>query len=166
MRGSLAGLLLVYNAISLPATGYVMQEISYCGYGDDEQGNVTFKYFMTFNHMPALMYDTYDNMFFPCPSVPEMRAVVEKYCIEFNTKPDMLNYVKSEEKRCKDEIKTFWNGTVERSEAGLTSIQIIKISVSAATFALGLITLIAGVICWKNAKKSGYTPITGYDDIN
>ncbi|XP_075690617.1 class II histocompatibility antigen, M beta 1 chain isoform X2 [Rhinoderma darwinii] len=259
MRGSLAGLLLVYNAISLPATGYVMQEISYCGYGDDEQGNVTFKYFMTFNHMPALMYDTYDNMFFPCPSVPEMRAVVEKYCIEFNTKPDMLNYVKSEEKRCKDEIKTFWNGTVERSvkpsmevffpdqfngenlpvlichvwgfypqnivvawiknemtvienitqavragdwtyqvvakldlrdslpednytcivqhqsldgpmiktwKAGLTSIQIIKISVSAATFALGLITLIAGVICWKNAKKSGYTPITGYDDIN
>ncbi|CAJ0951307.1 unnamed protein product [Ranitomeya imitator] len=40
-------------------------------------------------------------------------------------------------------------------KAGLTSNQIIKISVSSVVFALGLISLMAGVVWWKNAKKSG-----------
>lgn len=259
MRGSLAGLLLLCSAITLPATGFVMQEISYCGYGDDKQGNATFQYFMTFNRQPILGYDKSENMFFPYQSIRQMKTVVLKYTTEFNRNPDMANYVKSEMKRCKDEKETFWDGTVERSlkpsmevyspepfygenlpvlichvwgfypknilvawiknektvvknesqavrvgdwtyqvvskldlrdslpgdnytciikhesldmpmlktwKAGLTSTQIIKISVSAVIFALGLIILIAGVIYWKNAKRSGYTPIPGYNDAN
>ncbi|XP_056395233.1 HLA class II histocompatibility antigen, DM beta chain-like [Hyla sarda] len=260
MRGLLPGLMLVYSSIYLHVSGYVMQEISWCTYGDDERGNATFFYIMSFNHVPALVYDSSEKMFLPYQSpIFKMMAVVRKYTTEFNTKPYMLNYVKSEEKRCKENLRTFWNGTVERrakpsmevfspeefngenlpvlichvwgfypqdiivtlvkndkmvvkneTEAvrvgdwtyqvvlkldlrdslpgdnytclvehqsldgsmmktwkpGLTSIQIIKISVSVVIFALGLITLIAGVLCWKNGKKSGYTPIPGYNDAN
>ncbi|XP_073494137.1 HLA class II histocompatibility antigen, DM beta chain-like isoform X2 [Phyllobates terribilis] len=258
MKGSLAGLLLVYSAISLPATGYVMQEISLCSCGDDEKGNVTFQYVFAFNHQYILGYDSDANMFLPYQSIEEMKAVVRKFTTEFNTNPDMLNYVKNEEKRCKNEIKTFWSETVERRvrpsmevfapegnddnlpllicfvwgfypeninvswiknnktvvktenqavqtgewtyqlvsqldlrdslpednytckvehqslrepirktwKAGLTSIQIIKISVSSVIFALGLIAVISGFLWWKNAKRSGYTPIPGYNEAN
>ncbi|XP_075178555.1 HLA class II histocompatibility antigen, DM beta chain [Anomaloglossus baeobatrachus] len=258
MRGSIAGLLLVYSAISLPATGFVMQEISLCSFGDDKNGSVTFGYYFAFNHQYIVGYDSKINMFLPYQSIEQMMMVVRRFTTQFNTNPDMLNYVKSEEKRCKNEIKTFWNYTVERRErpsmevfvpdqnednlpllicfvwgfypdniavywiknnktvvktetevvqtgewsyqvvskldlrdalptddytckvehqsleepmaktwrAGLTSIQIIKISVSSVIFALGLIVLISGVVCWRNAKRSGYTPIPGYNDFN
>ncbi|XP_077142283.1 HLA class II histocompatibility antigen, DM beta chain isoform X2 [Ranitomeya variabilis] len=258
MKGSIAGLLLVYGAISLPVTGYVMQEISLCSYGDDEKGNATFQYVFAFNHQYILGYDSKANMFLPYQSIEQMKAVVREFTKEFNTNPDMLNYVKNEEKRCKNEIKTFWKETVERRvrpsmevfvpdentdnlpllicfvwgfypeniivswiknnetvvktedqavqtgewtyqlvsildlrdslpedkytckvehqslrepmtttwKAGLTSNQIIKISVSSVVFALGLISMMAGVVWWKNAKKSGYTPIPGYNDVN
>ncbi|XP_040298522.1 HLA class II histocompatibility antigen, DM beta chain isoform X1 [Bufo bufo] len=247
MRGSVAGMLLVYSAISLPATGYVMQEITLCTYGDDKQGNITFYFRIAFNHQPVLGYDNHEKMFFPYQSIPQMNEVVKKFTTEFNTKPDMLHYVTAEEKRCKDEKKTFWNDTVERRvkpsmelfspeqfageslpvlichvwgfypqnivvtwiknentvvrnetqavrsgdwtyqvvtkldlrgslpednytcfvehqsldepmmktwKAGLTSVQIVKISVSAVVFGLGLITLIAGALCLKKAKRS------------
>ncbi|XP_075116452.1 HLA class II histocompatibility antigen, DM beta chain [Leptodactylus fuscus] len=258
MRGYIAGLLLVYSAISLPATGYVMQEISNCGFGDDKQGNVTFQYAITLNHLIALVYDPASNQFINYAPFENMSKVVSNYIEEFTTKLDMLSYVKSEEKRCKDEIQTFWDSTVERSvtpsmevfspeqfndenlpvlicfvwgfyppdiavawikndmvvvknetqavragdwtyqvvlkldlrdslpednytcivehaslnqsmittwKHGLTSNQIMKISVAAVIFGLGLINLLAGFICWKNAKKSGYTPIPGYNDF-
>ncbi|XP_072286904.1 HLA class II histocompatibility antigen, DM beta chain [Pyxicephalus adspersus] len=48
---------------------------------------------------------------------------------------------------------------------GLTDIQIINISVASVVFVLGVICLILGVACWKNAKRSGYFPIPGsYED--
>ncbi|KAG9469689.1 HLA class II histocompatibility antigen, DM beta chain-like [Eleutherodactylus coqui] len=259
MRGSLAGLLLVYSAISLPATGYIMQEISYCGYGDEE-GNITFQYAITFNHLVALGYSSKENMFLPNQfMLDKMWPVVRDFAIEFNSKPDMLNYVKSEERRCKDQIKTFWNDTAQRSvkpsmevfspeqfygenlpllichvwgfypqdivvvwiknekalvknvteavrvgdwtyqvvakldlrdslpqdtytcvvrhesldtpmmkswRAGLTFVQIITISVSAAIFTLGLVSLVIGVICWRGARRRGYTPIPGYNETS
>ncbi|XP_075178556.1 HLA class II histocompatibility antigen, DM beta chain-like isoform X1 [Anomaloglossus baeobatrachus] len=248
MRGSIAGLLLVYSAISLPATGFVIQEISLCRFGDDKNGNVTLQYFIVFNHQNIVGYDSNMTMFLPNESIiiNETMKVVKRFATEFNTNPDMLHYVESQEKRCKNEIKTYWNYTVERRErpsmevfvhdenednlpllicfvwgfypdnitvswiknnktvvkteteavktgewsyqvvskldlrdalptddytckvehqsleepmtktwrAGLTSIQIIKISVSSVIFALGLIVLISGVVCWRNAKRS------------
>ncbi|XP_063794292.1 HLA class II histocompatibility antigen, DM beta chain [Pseudophryne corroboree] len=51
-------------------------------------------------------------------------------------------------------------------QAGLTSSEIIKISVSTAVFGVGLILLIIGVVCWKNTKKSGYIIIPGNSDDN
>eukprot|EP00079_Xenopus_tropicalis_P013506 XP_002942059.1 PREDICTED: HLA class II histocompatibility antigen, DM beta chain [Xenopus tropicalis] len=49
---------------------------------------------------------------------------------------------------------------------GLTSSQIIKISISTLVLILGLITLIAAFVSWRNAKKSGYIPIPGYNEGN
>ncbi|XP_069798978.1 HLA class II histocompatibility antigen, DM beta chain-like [Dendropsophus ebraccatus] len=257
MSRLLPWLLLVYGA--LPVSGYVMQEISLCSYGEDGRGNVTFHYDITFNHVPALGYNNSVEKFFTYDSIDQMETVVDAYTEEFNNKMDMLYYVKSEEKRCKENMKAFWNGTVmkrvkpsmevyspdqfngenlpvlicyvwgfypqdivvawiknkktvvknERQavpsgdwtyqvvlkldlrdslpgdnytclvdhgsldnpmmktwEPGLTSIQIIKISVSAVIFALGLISVTAGALCWRNAKRSGYTPIPGYNDLN
>lgn len=46
---------------------------------------------------------------------------------------------------------------------GLTNIQIIKISVASVVFVLGLVFLITGIACWRNAKRSGYSPIPGVD---
>ncbi|XP_056397425.1 class II histocompatibility antigen, M beta 1 chain-like [Hyla sarda] len=259
MRGLLPGLVLVYSAISLHVSGYVMQEISLCSYGDDTVGNVTFRYSITFNHVPALGYNNSIGNFFTEDAIDAMEKVVENYTAQFNDNTEMLHYVQSEEKRCKDSVKTFWNGTVKRRvkpsmevfspeefneenlpvlichvwgfypqdiivtlvkndkmvvksethservgdwtyqvvvkldlrdshpgdnytclvehqsldgsmmktwKPGLTSTQIIKISVAAGFFALGLITLIAGVFCWMNAKRRGYTPIPGYNDVN
>ncbi|XP_018413605.1 PREDICTED: HLA class II histocompatibility antigen, DM beta chain-like [Nanorana parkeri] len=48
---------------------------------------------------------------------------------------------------------------------GLTNIQIIKISVASVVFALGLVCLITGIAFWKNAKRSGYSPIPGYNAV-
>ncbi|XP_069800271.1 HLA class II histocompatibility antigen, DM beta chain-like [Dendropsophus ebraccatus] len=251
MSGLLPGLLLVYGAISLPVTGYVVQEISECDYGDDKQESATFQYAIIFNHVPAVVYDNREDMFFPYSSIQKMRDVLVKYTTQFNTKPDMRNYVKYEKKRCEENAKTFWNSTVERRvkpsmevyspdqfngenlpviicyvwgfypedivvawiknektvvknetravragdwtyqivlkldlrdslpgdnytclvdhgslehpmmktwKPGLTSVQIIKISVSAVIFALGLISVIAGALCWKNGQRSDDRP--------
>ncbi|OCT66172.1 hypothetical protein XELAEV_18042429mg [Xenopus laevis] len=49
---------------------------------------------------------------------------------------------------------------------GLTSNQIKKISIATVVFVLGLVTLIAGFVLWRNAKKSGYIPIPGYNEGN
>ncbi|XP_066437371.1 HLA class II histocompatibility antigen, DM beta chain-like isoform X2 [Eleutherodactylus coqui] len=241
MRRSLAGLLLVYSAVSLPVTGFVVQEISSCGIGE-KQGNVTYKSIITFNHLTILEFNHSANNFVTYLPL----KVVENFTTEFNN--TIINYVKSEEKRCKDQIKTFWNNTAQRSvkpsmevfspeqfygddlpllichvwgfypqdivlswiknektlvknvteairvgdwtyqvvakldlrdsnpedtytcvvkhksldmpmmkswRAGLTFVQIINISVSAAIFALGLLSLVIGVICWRGARRSG-----------
>ncbi|KAM4696186.1 uncharacterized protein WCC33_014931 [Rhinophrynus dorsalis] len=49
---------------------------------------------------------------------------------------------------------------------GLTSSQILKISISTVVFALGLISLVTGFTCWRKSKRSGYTPIPGYNETN
>ncbi|XP_069800270.1 class II histocompatibility antigen, M beta 1 chain-like [Dendropsophus ebraccatus] len=253
MSGLLLGLLLVYGAISLPVTGYVIQEISLCSYGEDGRGNVTFHYDIIFNHVPALGYNNSIEQFFTHKTINETKIVVDAYTEEFNNKTDMLYYVKSEEKRCKENMKAFWNGTVMRRvkpsmevyfpdqfngenlpviicyvwgfypedivvvwmknektvvknetravragdwtyqvvlkldlrdslpgdnytclvdhaslehpmmknwKPGLASVQIIKIGVSAVIFALGLISVIAGALCWKNGQRSDDRPFS------
>ncbi|XP_075437016.1 class II histocompatibility antigen, M beta 1 chain [Ascaphus truei] len=49
---------------------------------------------------------------------------------------------------------------------GLTTPQRIKIGVSVAVLAVGLLSLLTGFICWKKAKRSGYSPIPGYSEAN
>ncbi|XP_075042600.1 HLA class II histocompatibility antigen, DM beta chain [Mixophyes fleayi] len=262
MRGSFAGLLLVYSCIYYPVTGFVMQEISSCSFGDNKQGNITFQYFISFNRQPVLGYDEDGDVFFPCSiyqCITQVHNVSAQVTTELNANPDMAKYVKNEKKRCTEEVRTFWDNTVDRRvkpsmevfspvkvnveslpvlvcfvwgffpqniivawikngeavvknytegvragdwtyqivskldlrdslpednytcvvehesldqpmmktwKAGLTSTQIIKISISAVVFSLGLILLVTGFACWKNARTSGYTPITGYNDAN
>ncbi|CAJ0951305.1 unnamed protein product [Ranitomeya imitator] len=97
------------------AAGYVMQEISLCSYGDDEKGNATFQYVFAFNHQYILGYNSKDNMFLPYNSIEQMMAVVRKFTTEFNTNPDMLNYVKNEEKRCKKRKEDVLEGDMKPS---------------------------------------------------
>ncbi|KAM5145837.1 HLA class II histocompatibility antigen, DM beta chain [Mantella aurantiaca] len=259
MSGAVTVLLLIYGSLWPSVTSYVMQEISLCEFSDNKQGNITFGYQFTFNRQLLLYYDEQDQTFSGCFNcIPQMWVIANNVSEKMNASPQWMSHVRSEEKRCKEEVRTFWNKTMERKvkpsvevffpvqvhaeslpvlvchvrgfypqdinvawfkndilvknytdavrtgdwtyhivavldmrdsistdnytclvthtaldipisknwKHGLTAIQIIKISVASVVFVLGLVFLIIGIACWKNAKRSGYSPIPGYNDDN
>ncbi|XP_018413604.1 PREDICTED: HLA class II histocompatibility antigen, DM beta chain [Nanorana parkeri] len=79
---------------------------------------------------------------------------------------DLRNFLPKDNYTCLVNHPTLDTPIVKTWKHGLTNIQIIKISVASVVFALGLVCLITGIVCWKNAKRSGYSPIPGYNDEN
>ncbi|KAG8536014.1 hypothetical protein GDO81_027277, partial [Engystomops pustulosus] len=61
---------------------------------------------------------------------------------------------------CVVEHESLEEPLMETWKAGLTTKQIIKISLASLIFVLGLVTMIAGIICWKNSKRSGKSVAT------
>ncbi|XP_040180866.1 HLA class II histocompatibility antigen, DM beta chain-like [Rana temporaria] len=254
MNAASTALLLMYGSLWPFGSGYVMQEISMCLFDDNKEGDIIFKYQITFNRQPFLYYNENDKQFNGCFNcIPQMQYLSDQVAQLLNKNPKYVDLVEGEEGRCKEDVRTFWNKTVERkvkpsvevfspvqihpeglpvlvchvwgfyppeisvawfkndvlvknyTEAersgdwtyrimavldmrdslpednytclvnhpslgmaitrswkhGLTNIQIIKIGVASVVFALGLVFLITGIACWKNAKRSGYSPIPG-----
>ncbi|KAM9323871.1 HLA class II histocompatibility antigen, DM beta chain-like [Gastrophryne carolinensis] len=95
--------------------GYVMEEFSGCLFGDDRQGNVSYSYSFIFNRQPVLGYSEESQRFVPCTyCIKGMYLVADAACDVLNANQDAANRVKQEERRCKDQVKTFWDKTVER----------------------------------------------------
>lgn len=115
MIAAITALVLIYGSLWPSGSGYVFQELSVCGIKNDKPENITFMYYFTFNRQLLLYYDNDDKQFSECTNcIPELWQFANYVTELLNKNPKWLNQVKREEERCKLEVKTFWNKTVER----------------------------------------------------
>ncbi|XP_068106330.1 class II histocompatibility antigen, M beta 1 chain [Hyperolius riggenbachi] len=114
MRGAVAVLVLICGVLYRSVTGYVMQEMTVCTYSDDKEGNNSFIYGFNFNRQFVLLYDESAGMFIPTRSIEQVLDVVRIFSARLNMDPQMPDRVKKEKERCKQNIGTFWEKTVER----------------------------------------------------
>ncbi|XP_053330064.1 uncharacterized protein LOC128503894 [Spea bombifrons] len=78
---------------------------------------------------------------------------------------DLRDALPDDKYTCVVEHSSLENVVMDMSwKQGLTSAQIIKISVATVVFCAGIIFALVGFWCWKNSKRSGYTPLPGYNN--
>ncbi|XP_077340764.1 HLA class II histocompatibility antigen, DM beta chain [Lithobates pipiens] len=116
MSSAFPAFLLIYGLSWTSTTGYLMQKVSQCTFSDHQQGNITFGTEFSLNRQVILNYDKENETYVLCPfgCIEEMETVAEKIATILNTNPDTVTLVNKEEERCKEEVKTFWDKTVER----------------------------------------------------
>ncbi|XP_077340776.1 HLA class II histocompatibility antigen, DM beta chain-like [Lithobates pipiens] len=115
MNVAFTALLLIYGSLWPSGSGYVMQEISMCLIGDNKEGDIGFNYQITFNRQPFLYYNEADKQFQGCYyCINEMQQLSDYVAQLLNNQSRWLDLVGREEGRCKEEVRTFWNKTVER----------------------------------------------------
>ncbi|XP_029440569.1 uncharacterized protein LOC115080507 isoform X2 [Rhinatrema bivittatum] len=157
-------LLLGWALIHSPACAFVTQLNRDCIFGTSTE-TMLHQYYLVFNRQVFLWYDSRANLFIPCSlmyqCIPPVHTVAVNITTFLNQRPDFLSRIQQQEKQCRDSGMKYWGETVQRTGPGLTKRQKIKIGVSVAVLALGIIFLVTGVICWRKSH-SGYVPIPGY----